>query len=130
MKEGGRSVSAGRDRLRRALVVIEFALALTLLAGGGMAVHALVTMMRVDLGFRAERLVTFDLPVARGKLADERPDGSVLPHPAGTGAGRAGRGHRCRCPRRSPSRAATSAPAGRSKADRPSAPAAAGRSTW
>ena len=41
MKEGGRSVSAGRDRLRRALIVVEFALALTLLAGGGMAVHAL-----------------------------------------------------------------------------------------
>ncbi len=69
MKEGGRSVSSGRDRLRRALVVIEFALALILLAGGGMAVHALVTLMRVDLGFRAESLVTFSLPVARGKLA-------------------------------------------------------------
>jgi putative ABC transport system permease protein len=68
MKEGGRSVSAGRDRLRRVLIVIEFALALILLAGGGMAVHALVTVMRVDLGFRAEGLVSFDLPVARGKL--------------------------------------------------------------
>jgi putative ABC transport system permease protein len=68
MKEGGRSVSAGRDRLRRALVVVEFALALILLAGGGMAVHALVTMMRVDLGFRAERLVSFTVPVARGKF--------------------------------------------------------------
>ncbi len=68
MKEGGRSVSSGRDRLRRALVVIEFALALTLLAGGGMAVQALVTTMNADLGFRAERLVTFSLPVSRGKL--------------------------------------------------------------
>jgi putative ABC transport system permease protein len=68
MKEGGRSVSAGRDRLRRALVVVEFALALTLLAGGGMAVHALVKTMSADLGFRAERLVTFVLPVSRGKL--------------------------------------------------------------
>ena len=68
IKEGGRSVSAGRDRLRRALVVVEFALALTLLAGGGMAVHALTKMMTVDLGFRAERLVTFDLPVSRSKL--------------------------------------------------------------
>jgi putative ABC transport system permease protein len=68
MKEGGRSVSSGRDRLRRVLVVVEFALALTLLAGGGMAVRALVTMMSADLGFRAERLVTATLPVARGKL--------------------------------------------------------------
>ena len=69
MKEGGRSVSSGRDRLRRTLIVVEFALALTLLAGGGMAVHALVTLMRVDLGFRAESLVSFNLRVARGKLA-------------------------------------------------------------
>ena len=48
MKEGGRSVSGGRHGLRRALVVIEFALALTLLSGGGMAVHALTKMMRAD----------------------------------------------------------------------------------
>ncbi|MEO6009173.1 MAG: ABC transporter permease, partial [Vicinamibacteraceae bacterium] len=70
MKDGGRSVSSGRDRLRRALVVVEFALALTLLAGGGMAVHALVKLMSVELGFRAERLVTFSLPVPRGKFSD------------------------------------------------------------
>jgi putative ABC transport system permease protein len=69
IKEGGRSVSAGRDRLRRALIVVEFALALTLLAGGGMAVHALTTVMNADLGFRAERLVTFSVPVPRDKLA-------------------------------------------------------------
>jgi putative ABC transport system permease protein len=69
MKEGGRSVSSGRDRLRRALVVVEFALALTLLAGGGMAVHALTKAMATDFGFRAERLVSFTVPVARGKLS-------------------------------------------------------------
>ncbi len=68
LSEGGRSVSAGRDGLRRALIVLEFALALTLLAGGGMAVHALVRLMSVELGFRAEQLVTFWLPVARDRL--------------------------------------------------------------
>ena len=41
LKEGGRSgTSAGRHRLRRALVVGEFALALTLLAGAGLAIHS------------------------------------------------------------------------------------------
>jgi predicted permease len=40
LKESGRSVSGGRHYLRRALVVIEFALALTLLAGGGLAITA------------------------------------------------------------------------------------------
>jgi putative ABC transport system permease protein len=68
MKEGGRSVSVGRHALRRALVAVEFALALTLLAGGGMAVHALSRLMAVDPGFRPERLLTLDLPVSRGRL--------------------------------------------------------------
>ena len=68
MKEGGRAVSAGRDRLRRALIVVEFALALTLLAGGGLAVHALNKQMSADPGFRAERLVTFTVPVPRDKF--------------------------------------------------------------
>jgi putative ABC transport system permease protein len=69
IKESGRSVSAGRDRLRRALIAVEFALALTLLAGGGMALHALTKQMSADVGFRAEQLVTFELPVPREKLA-------------------------------------------------------------
>jgi len=68
IKEGGRSVSSGRDRLRRALIVGEFALALTLLAGGGMAVQALLTLMNADLGFRPARQITMELPVSRGKL--------------------------------------------------------------
>ena len=69
MKEGGRLMSGGRHGLRRALVVVEFALALTLLAGGGMTVSALLRLMSVDLGFRGARTLTFVLPVARGRLA-------------------------------------------------------------
>jgi putative ABC transport system permease protein len=68
IKEGGRSVSVGRDGLWRALVAAEMALALTLLAGGGMAARALVKTMNVELGFRAERLVTMTLPVVRGRF--------------------------------------------------------------
>jgi putative ABC transport system permease protein len=68
MKEGGRSVGDRRHGLRRALVVVEFALALTLLTGGGLAVHALVRMMNADLGFRDDHLMTFSLPVPRGRL--------------------------------------------------------------
>ena len=69
MKEGARTVGDRRFGLRRGLVVVEFALALTLLAGGGMAVHALIRMMTVDLGFRADHLTTFSLPVPRGRFA-------------------------------------------------------------
>ena len=68
MKEGGRTVGDRRFGLRRGLVVVEFALALTLLAGGGMAVSALVRMMTADLGFRAEDLTTFSVPVPRGRF--------------------------------------------------------------
>jgi len=71
LKEGGGSArSTGRHGLRRALVIAEFALALSLLAGGGLAIHSLWNLAHVDLGFRSDHLLTFDLPVAQGRLAD------------------------------------------------------------
>jgi putative ABC transport system permease protein len=64
LKEGGRSGSSGgRHGLRRTLVVIEFALALTLLAGAGLAVHSFWKLTRVDLGFRQDHVLTFALPL-------------------------------------------------------------------
>jgi putative ABC transport system permease protein len=64
LKEGGRSASsAGRHGLRRTLVVIEFALALTLLAGAGLAVHSFWKLTRVNLGFRQDHILTFALPL-------------------------------------------------------------------
>jgi putative ABC transport system permease protein len=73
LKDAASSLAPARDRLRRALVVAEFALALTLLAGGGLAVHGLFKLSAVDLGFRREGLLTFTLPVPPGRLtgADE-----------------------------------------------------------
>jgi hypothetical protein len=63
IKEGGRAIGGGRHLLRRVLVVLEFALALTLLASGGIAAHAFIKTMNVDLGFRADHLLTMQLPV-------------------------------------------------------------------
>ncbi len=68
LKEGARGTTGGRHRVQRALVVAEFALALTLLAGGGLAIHSLMNLSRVDLGFRTERLLTFFLPVPNERL--------------------------------------------------------------
>ena len=69
LKEGGRGTfSGGRHRVRRALVAAQFALALTLLAGGGLAIHSLIRLNRVELGFRSERLLTGSLPVPRERL--------------------------------------------------------------
>jgi putative ABC transport system permease protein len=68
LKEGGRSDSGlGRKGLRRSLVVIEFALALTLLAGAGLAIRSFWKLTRVDLGFRQDHLLTFAL-----RLRDDR----------------------------------------------------------
>jgi putative ABC transport system permease protein len=70
LKEGGgrSSVGVGRHGLRRSLVVAEFALALTLLAGAGIALHSLWNVEHVELGFRTDHLLTFQLPVPEGQL--------------------------------------------------------------
>jgi putative ABC transport system permease protein len=69
LKETGRStVGGGRHWMRRMFVVTEFALALTLLAGAGLAISSLVKLANVDLGFKTERLLTMALPVPDTRL--------------------------------------------------------------
>jgi putative ABC transport system permease protein len=71
LKEGGRlAVSAGRARLRRALVVVEFALALTALAGAGLVIHSLWNLKHVDLGARTQNVLTFSLPVPDTRFSE------------------------------------------------------------
>jgi putative ABC transport system permease protein len=71
MNEGGRN-SAGRSRrlLRKALVIVELALALTMLAGGGLALRSFWNLTRVDLGVRVEHGLTFSLPVPSNRVSD------------------------------------------------------------
>jgi putative ABC transport system permease protein len=62
LKEGGRSgVGAGRHRLRRALVIAEFALALPLLAGAGLTIRSFWNLTHVDLGVRTDHILGFYL---------------------------------------------------------------------
>jgi len=64
LKESGRSsLTPGRRGFRRSLIVIEFALALTLLSGAGLALRSFWKMTRVDLGFRQDHVLTFALSV-------------------------------------------------------------------
>jgi putative ABC transport system permease protein len=64
LKEGGRAgTGVGRHRLRRSLVIGEFALALTLLSGAGLAVHSFWNLIQVDLGVRTDHILTFHLQV-------------------------------------------------------------------
>ena len=64
LKEGGRTgASSGRRGLRRSLVIGEFALALALLTGAGLAIHSFWNLTQVDLGVSTTHIETFFLPV-------------------------------------------------------------------
>jgi predicted permease len=66
---GGRSGSGGSKRnARRALVIGEFALALTLLASGGLALKSFWNLTQIDLGIRPDNVLTFNLPVPAQRL--------------------------------------------------------------
>jgi putative ABC transport system permease protein len=69
LKESGRSVAgAGNQKLRRALITGEFALALSLLAGAGLAIHSFWNLTRVDLGVRTDHVLTFGLTQAHERF--------------------------------------------------------------
>jgi putative ABC transport system permease protein len=62
LKDAARAgVSKGRRHLQRLLLVAEFALSLTLLAGTGLAMHSLWLLTHVNVGVRIDHLFTFYL---------------------------------------------------------------------
>jgi putative ABC transport system permease protein len=63
----GASVRTGR--IRGALIGLEVALSCVLLAGAGLMVKSLVRLLKVDVGFRTERLLTMDVNLAGEKYA-------------------------------------------------------------
>jgi putative ABC transport system permease protein len=69
LKTGGRTGGGGgRRNGRRALVIAEFSLALTLLASGGLALKSFWNLNRIDLGIRTEQVLSFRLPVPPNRL--------------------------------------------------------------
>jgi predicted permease len=66
------SSKSGMHRMRSALVVTELALAVVLLVGAGLLIKSFIALVRVDLGFRAENVVTFDLPLPPVKYAKDQ----------------------------------------------------------
>ena len=57
----GASAGAGARRVRRVLVVAEFALAIVLLVGAGLLTRSLLNVQRVDPGFNTERVMSMQL---------------------------------------------------------------------
>lgn len=64
LKQAGRGATgSGHRRLRHALVVAEFAMAVTLLSGAGLTIQSFWKRTQTDLGVRTDRILTFSLPV-------------------------------------------------------------------
>jgi putative ABC transport system permease protein len=69
LKDGGRSgTGTGSHKLRRWLIVGEFGLALSLLAGAGLAIHSFWNLTRVDLGVRTDHVLVFGLDQPQGRF--------------------------------------------------------------
>lgn len=70
LKEGGRSPAASRRRVRDLLVVGEVCLAVVLVAITGLMINTLVAFEHIDLGFRPERLLTFQLQAPESRYPE------------------------------------------------------------
>lgn len=72
LKDGGRSsTGAGSQKLRRMLIMCEFALALSLLAGAGLAIHSFWNLTRVDTGVQTDHVLTFGLSQPHGRFENQ-----------------------------------------------------------
>ena len=69
LKEGVRGSSIGGGRLRAFLVIAEMATALVLIAGAGLLVESFQHLMRVNLGFSPQGVMTFPLTLPASRYA-------------------------------------------------------------
>ena len=70
LKTGGRSGSASGHRTRRFLIAAEVAMALVLITGAGLLLRSFANVIRTDLGFDTERLVSVDLDLPEAEYPD------------------------------------------------------------
>jgi putative ABC transport system permease protein len=72
LKEGtkGASSAGSRQRFRGALVVAEVALSLVLLVGAGLMIRSFVAMLRDDVGFNPQSVLSFQLSLSGEKYSE------------------------------------------------------------
>jgi putative ABC transport system permease protein len=66
----GRTTAGRRRTARNALVIGEFALTLVLLVGAGLLTQSLVRLLRIDPGFRPQRILTAAVLLPQAKYPD------------------------------------------------------------
>ena len=73
LRDGGRGTIGSQSHLfRHSLIVVETALAVVLLTCGGLLLQTFQHLRQTDLGFKSERLLTFETPLFRYKDFDRR----------------------------------------------------------
>jgi putative ABC transport system permease protein len=64
------AVGLGSPRMRSALVVVEFALAIVLLSGAGLMIRSFSALHGLDPGFRTDKVFVFRTPLPRPRYAE------------------------------------------------------------
>ena len=72
MKSAGGAVVSEQPRLRKALVVAQVAISLTLLIAAGLFVRSLENLVRINPGFRTANMLTFNFDLSRSGYNAER----------------------------------------------------------
>ncbi len=70
LKEGGRAGTAGRQRLRNAMVVVEIALALTLLVAAGLSIRGALHVLTRDDGYDPQGVMTMRITLPERAYPD------------------------------------------------------------
>jgi len=70
LKSHGRTTDRGGNRFRSGLVVAQVAASIMLLAGAGLLIRSLASLMSEDLGFDTADLVTGEIQLPRNKYVD------------------------------------------------------------
>ena len=80
LRDGSRGMTCGlrHQRLRNAFVVVEIAMVLTLLAGGGLLIKNLRQLQQIKPGFDPERVLTLQLNLPETRYADRNQQNSFI----------------------------------------------------
>jgi predicted permease len=82
VRDSGRRTTAGRGRFhaRNVLVIMQIAMAFVLLVAGGLMIRSFVRLNRIDPGFDAENVLTFQVALSGERYSDANAESVVAFH--------------------------------------------------